>query len=104
MAFPGTRSHRCPGQYYDQESGPHYNLHRYYEPGIGRYMRADPIRLNGGVNLYVYVQNDPVNMPDPTGLVCGSGWNEYIVPDRSAGFDFTAACRWHDDCYRRCSV
>ena len=31
-------------------------------------MRADPIRLLGGINLYVYVQNDPVNWSDPWGL------------------------------------
>ena len=32
-----------PGQYYDNESDLHYNYHRYYQPQIGRYLRADPI-------------------------------------------------------------
>jgi len=113
---------RFPGQYEDEETGLHYNWHRYYDPGIGKYLRADPSHSvqSGGMgvpylipflldkpqelNAYTYVQNDPVNMLDPTGLVCGSGWNEYIVPDRPSGFDFTAACRWHDDCYSRCGV
>jgi RHS repeat-associated protein len=32
-----------PGQYFDEESGIHDNLHRYYDPAVGRYVSADPI-------------------------------------------------------------
>lgn len=55
--------------YYDDETGLHYNWHRYYNPTIGRYLTPDPIGLDGGINLYAYVQNDPVNYIDPYGLV-----------------------------------
>ena len=59
---------RLPGQYFDSETGLHYNWHRYYEPALGRYLRPDPIGLDGGLNLYAYVGNDPANAVDPFGL------------------------------------
>jgi hypothetical protein len=39
-----------------------------YNPVLGRFMTRDPIAENGGVNLYAYCQNDPVNCADPEGL------------------------------------
>jgi RHS repeat-associated protein len=44
---------RFPGQYYDTETGLHYNYFRYYIPQTGRYITPDPIGLEGGVNLFV---------------------------------------------------
>ena len=41
---------------------------RYYSPQTGRYLTPDPIGLEGGINPYVYVENDPVNLTDPLGL------------------------------------
>jgi RHS repeat-associated protein len=64
---------RLPGQYFDEETGLHYNWHRHYDPGIGRYLRADPIGFEGGLNLYVYVLDNPVVYFDPGGLDTWSG-------------------------------
>jgi type VI secretion system secreted protein VgrG len=59
---------RFPGQYFDVESGLHYNRFRYYDPETGRYVNQDPIGLRGGVNSYVYANNLPVLKIDPKGL------------------------------------
>ena len=56
------------GQYYDQETGLHYNYHRYYDPKTGRYLTPDPIGQFGGINLFVYAQLNPINATDPWGL------------------------------------
>jgi len=62
-----VNNHRLPGQYCDEETGLHYNYHRYYDPSTGRYITPDPIGQNGGSNLYVYVENNPISLVDPTG-------------------------------------
>jgi RHS repeat-associated protein len=85
---------RFPGQYYDAETGLHYNYHRYYDPRTGRYMTPDPLHLGSvhlakgniatvlpafllyeyglsnpqALNLYPYVENNPLNFHDPYGL------------------------------------
>jgi RHS repeat-associated protein len=64
---------RFPGQYYDAFTGLHYNLNRYYNPELGRYMEPDPIGLEGGLNPYVYADNNPISNVDPTGLDCIGG-------------------------------
>ncbi|MGF0239370.1 RHS repeat-associated core domain-containing protein [Rhodococcus sp. IEGM1300] len=61
---------RFQGQYYDSESGLHYNRHRYYNPDVGRYLTPDPIKLAGGLNQYQYTPN-PTGWVDPLGLACG---------------------------------
>jgi len=59
---------RFPGQYFDEETGLHYNYFRYYHPGTGRYSRPDPIGLEVSINLYGYVANNPGNSLDLNGL------------------------------------
>jgi RHS repeat-associated protein len=63
-----TNHLRFPGQYEDEETGLHYNYHRYYEPRLGRYLRTDPIGQSGGINLFNYAGVNPVNLIDPHGL------------------------------------
>jgi len=58
------------GREYDPESGLYYYRARYYDPKEGRFLTKDPIGFAGGdVNLYRYVQNNPVNFIDPFGLM-----------------------------------
>ena len=48
---------RLQNQYYDEETGLHYNLMRYYEAETGRFVNQDPIGLLGGENLYSFAPN-----------------------------------------------
>ncbi|MBK6780977.1 MAG: RHS repeat-associated core domain-containing protein [Gemmatimonadetes bacterium] len=55
------------GREYDSESGL-YMRARYYDPALGRWISEDPIGIAGGLNVYAYAGNDPVNGRDPSGL------------------------------------
>ena len=68
---------RFQGQYFDEETGLHYNRHRYYDPSLGQFTTQDPIGLLGGVNNYQYAPN-PTGWVDPLGLKC----NE-LLPTKS---------------------
>jgi RHS repeat-associated protein len=58
---------RLRGQYYDEETGLHYSLHRYFEPATGRFITRDPLGIAAGRNLYQFGPN-PITWEDPFGL------------------------------------
>ncbi len=58
---------RFPGQWFDEASGLHYSMYRYYDPDAGRFISPDPLGLDGWPNLYAYPGN-PINFIDPLGL------------------------------------
>ncbi|MGW7169915.1 putative T7SS-secreted protein [Streptomyces sp. NPDC054884] len=58
---------RFPGQYYDPETGLHYNLFRHYDPETARYASPDPLGLSPAPNPVAYVDN-PHTVCDPFGL------------------------------------
>ncbi len=65
---PDTRTHSYTASEFDSESGLYYYRARYYDPSAGRFLSEDPIELDGGVDFYVYVGNNPTNFVDPLGL------------------------------------
>lgn len=66
---------RFQGQYFDAETGLHYNRFRYYSPEVGRFISNDPIGLLGGENLFAYAPN-PIMWMDPLGL---TSWTDKLV-------------------------
>jgi RHS repeat-associated protein len=91
---------RFPGQYYDKETGLHYNYFRYYYPKVGRYLTPDPIGLEGRINLYAYAGNNPTNQIDSFGLKwVFVGWDVQNVETMWKKYRvLLAVC--HNDCER----
>jgi len=56
---------RLYGMYKDMETGLYYNVRRYYDWRVGRYLQPDPV---SDLNLYVYVNNSPYDLVDPVGM------------------------------------
>ncbi len=73
------------GHPYHAASGLHLTLYRAYDAELGRWLSLDPIGEDGGINLYGYALNDPINLWDPNGMwpewAPGSSsysWGEYF--------------------------
>lgn len=80
--YPNIHQPFClQNQYFDAETGLHYNLLRYYEPATGRFINQDPIGLEGGANLYFFAPNAN-GWVDPLGLnpfKVFLDWHKYFV-------------------------
>jgi len=70
------------GQQWLAEYGVQYSRARIYSPTLGRFTQTDPIGFDGGMNIYAYVGNDPVNLTDPSGLQqdiwVTASWTRYL--------------------------
>jgi len=93
---------RFSSQYTDTETDLVYFGFRYYMPEWGRFLNRDPLEELGGINLYRFVSNDPVNRWDllglaesetynPSGGVFPSGMNGYSTAGVGAGHDYAGA-------------
>ncbi len=95
-----TQPIRFQGQYFDDESGLHYNRYCYYSPKQQRFINQDPIGLVGGINHYQYAPN-PVNWVDPFGLSCKEGKPDFYVgpsgPDATIASTGYRYMRYKDD-------
>ncbi len=82
------------------ETGLHFNWNRYYDPDTGRYISADPIGLQGGINLYAYANNNPINRIDPMGLYNWSdlndAWSHYCDGSRTSWYATINSIDWGD--------
>lgn len=55
----------------ETHDGSYYRA-RYYDPSTGRFLSEDPIQFSGGLNFYPYVEYDPINLTDETGMAPSS--------------------------------
>jgi len=93
---------RFPGQIDYGYAGIYYNYYRDYDSNTGRYLESDPIGLEGGLNTYSYVSNNPLSRSDSHGLVEWRGkfsFNSFSIPRRwifgsyfSLNLDLTSEC------------
>jgi RHS repeat-associated protein len=86
-----TNNLRFPGQYYDEETGMHYNYHRYYDPQLGRYLKIDKYGIGKGFyHIYDYAKGNPIIYLDPLGLIC-----TYLT-SIPAGIDYNTKTKWDE--------
>jgi RHS repeat-associated protein len=113
------------GDFYHSVTGLSLTMYRAYDPSLGRWLSRDPLGERGGLNLYGYVENDPINGSDPLGLLTfkyhgnwgGPGWSngqwrsevdsgplpEPGDPDYHPPSDAEDACyEAHDRCVHNC--
>lgn len=74
---------RGSNQYFDAESGLHYNIRRYFDPETGRYLSTDPKGQAGGLNLYAFAHNNPLSYVDGSGLDANP-----VAPQDPSGWSF----------------
>jgi len=73
LSGPAMQDARFPGQWFQLESGVHYNWHRHYDPTIGRYTQPDPLGFVDGPSVYAYATGSPAMRVDRDGRQVAEG-------------------------------
>jgi RHS repeat-associated protein len=108
-----TNSLHYTARDFDVETNLYYYRARYYEAQSGRFLSEDPIKFQGGINLYAYTTNNAVNFDDPAGLYVienritqhfTSGWAIHCPPNTAGACTVDVAsallcpCTQEGDC------
>ncbi|MEM1256408.1 MAG: SpvB/TcaC N-terminal domain-containing protein [Cyanobacteria bacterium P01_H01_bin.21] len=80
-----AKRYRYTGKERDEETRLSYHGARYYAPWLGRWTAADPIGIMDGVNIFIYVSNNPINLHDPFGSD-KRNWQEVDTDDTNAKY------------------
>ncbi len=72
QSAPPVTDFAYSGTFQDPDSGLYLTRHRPYDPITGRFLTRDPLGETGAAqgNLYPYADGDPIDLADPTGLIC----------------------------------
>ena len=100
---------RYAGEQFDAVTGQYYLRARFYNPVVGRFTQEDTYR-GDGLNLYSYVQNNPIKYVDPSGYSCESKSNVYagvggknelgtLIDNKVTAIDKTELPKWIQDSY-----
>jgi RHS repeat-associated protein len=68
-ALAEANLYRFSSKEWHASAGLYYYGYRFYEPNLQRWLSRDPIEEAGGINLYGFVGNNPINNIDPFGLL-----------------------------------
>ncbi|HZT22344.1 MAG TPA: RHS repeat-associated core domain-containing protein, partial [Verrucomicrobiae bacterium] len=71
----GANKYRFSSKEWDSQAGLYYYLYRFYDPNLQRWLNRDPLQELGGLDLYGFVANNPINFYDPYGLAIGDWWD-----------------------------